>query len=291
MPSSFEMAMLGQEDRPQGDSGVEKYTELGLFFEVRREGLVSAQIGNAGQAGHSGGGRWHGSGGAIGSNFGLHRRGASRARRLEGPGCGLLKPHFHWAADSNIGPSGALNEAARIYTELVRRGRAFQYWTSVWPGRDYDGSQKTSSPASLHARGMPRRVYHIQTVCNDVGCQASNISRSGQRQSSRIPRRADIQRFSAVSAFREEKVRRRFSERDRAPLDRCSRLIRISGPQCGRGLSRCQQALDMALELFSGGYFPRPALSGGESLFLRFLLKLKKLVDQMDDVPEDSRPR
>jgi arginine decarboxylase len=48
-----------------------------------------------------------------------------------------------------------------------------------------------------------------------------------------------------------------------------------------------QQALDMALNLFSGGYLPLDQRCQAENLFWAICAKLRRLVQQMDDVPED----
>jgi arginine decarboxylase len=48
-----------------------------------------------------------------------------------------------------------------------------------------------------------------------------------------------------------------------------------------------QQALDMAMNLFSGGYLPLDQRSAAENLYWAICLKLKKLVQSMDEVPED----
>ena len=48
-----------------------------------------------------------------------------------------------------------------------------------------------------------------------------------------------------------------------------------------------QQALDMALNLFSGGYLPLEQRSLAENLFWAICGKLQKLVQQLDDVPEE----
>src|SRR4029078_4888269 len=48
-----------------------------------------------------------------------------------------------------------------------------------------------------------------------------------------------------------------------------------------------QQALDMALNLFSGGYLPLEQRCQAENLYFAILAKLRKLVALMDDVPED----
>src|SRR5690606_17782295 len=48
-----------------------------------------------------------------------------------------------------------------------------------------------------------------------------------------------------------------------------------------------QQALDMALNLFNGGYLPLEQRCQAETLFWAICSKLRKLVQTMDDVPED----
>ncbi len=48
-----------------------------------------------------------------------------------------------------------------------------------------------------------------------------------------------------------------------------------------------QQALDMAMNLFTGGYLPLDQRCQAENLYWAILVKLKKLVSQMEDVPED----
>jgi len=48
-----------------------------------------------------------------------------------------------------------------------------------------------------------------------------------------------------------------------------------------------QQALDMAINLFSGGHLPLDQRSLAENLYWAICLKLQKLVQAMDDVPED----
>src|SRR5206468_2638284 len=48
-----------------------------------------------------------------------------------------------------------------------------------------------------------------------------------------------------------------------------------------------QQALDMAMNLFTGGYLPLEQRSLAENLYWKICLKLQKLVQAIDDVPED----
>jgi arginine decarboxylase len=53
------------------------------------------------------------------------------------------------------------------------------------------------------------------------------------------------------------------------------------------GYHDAQQALDMALNLFSGGYLPLVQRVQAETLYWAILLKLQKLTQSMDEVPED----
>src|SRR6185312_15886652 len=48
-----------------------------------------------------------------------------------------------------------------------------------------------------------------------------------------------------------------------------------------------QQALDMALNLFNGGYLPLGQRCQAETLYWAICTKLRKLVQQMDEAPED----
>ena len=94
--------------------------------------------------------------------------------------------HFHLGSQiPNIRiVKGALNEAARIYTELVKAGAGLEYLdVGGGLGVDYDGSQ-TNFESSVnytleeYANDV---VYHIQTVCDDAGVKHPTIvSESGR---------------------------------------------------------------------------------------------------------------
>jgi len=242
-----------------------------------------------------GGGRWQGSGGYR-SKFGLTiaevLRGLEELKGLGMADCFKLL-HFHLGSQiPNIRiVKGALNEAARIYTELVKAGAGLEYLdVGGGLGVDYDGSQ-TNFESSVnytleeYANDV---VYHIQTVCNDAGVKHPTIiSESG---------RAIVAYHSAlifnvlgVSAFREEKVPETISasETEQPLIDMLETYQNLSVRNAVEGYHDAQQALDMALNLFSGGYLPIDQRCQAENLYFAILLKLKKLVDQMDDVPED----
>ena len=201
--------------------------------------------------------------------------------------------HFHLGSQiPNIRiVKGALNEAARVYTELVKAGAGLEYLdVGGGLGVDYDGSQ-TNFESSVnytleeYANDV---VYHIQTVCDDAGVKHPTIvSESG---------RAIVAYHSVLSSTcsaSRRSARRRFPKRSRRtrPSSRssiCSRPTRTSSPRNAlESYHDAQQALDMALNLFNGGYLPLEQRCQAENLYWAILVKLKKLVAQMDDVPED----
>ena len=135
-----------------------------------------------------GGGRWQSSGGYR-SKFGLTvaevRQGLEELKSHGMQDCFKLL-HFHLGSQiPNIRiVKGALNEAARIYAELVREGAGLEYIdVGGGLGVDYDGSQ-TNFESSVnytleeYANDV---VYHIQTVCDDAGVKHPTIvSESGR---------------------------------------------------------------------------------------------------------------
>ena len=135
-----------------------------------------------------GGGRWQSSGGYR-SKFGLTvaeiLQGLEELKSHGMQDCFKLL-HFHLGSQiPNIRiVKGALNEAARIYTELVKAGAGLEYIdVGGGLGVDYDGSQ-TNFESSMnytleeYANDV---VYHIQTVCDDAGVTHPTIvSESGR---------------------------------------------------------------------------------------------------------------
>ena len=202
--------------------------------------------------------------------------------------------HFHLGSQiPNIRiVKGALNEAARIYTELVKAGAGLEYLdVGGGLGVDYDGSQ-TNFESSVnytleeYANDV---VYHIQTVCDDAGVKHPTIvSESGRA----IVAYHSVLIFNVlgVSAFGEEKIPATIlAGRGGTAAHRSARDL--PEPESPRNALEsyhdAQQALDMALNLFTGGYLPLDQRCQAENLYWAILVKLKKLVAQMEDVPED----
>jgi arginine decarboxylase len=291
----IEMAMLAQKIGRTVIPVVEKYTELGLILEYAERVGVRPNIGMRVKLATRGGGRWQGSGGYR-SKFGLTvaevLRGLEELRSRGMQDCFKLL-HFHLGSQiPNIRiVKGALNEAARVYTELVKAGAGLEYLdVGGGLGVDYDGSQ-TNFESSVnytleeYANDV---VYHIQTVCNDEGVKHPTIvSESGRA----IVAYHSVLIFNVlgVSAFGEEKIPESIEpdEAEQPVIDLLETYQSLNARNALESYHDAQQALDMALNLFSGGYLPLDQRCQAENLYWAILVKLKKLVSVMDDVPED----
>ena len=291
----IEMAMLAQKVGRTVIPVVEKYTELGLILKYAEKVGVRPQIGMRVKLASRGSGRWQGSGGYR-SKFGLTvaevLRGLEELKLLGMQDCFKLL-HFHLGSQiPNIRiVKGALNEAARIYAELVKAGAGLQYLdVGGGLGVDYDGSQ-TNFESSVnytleeYANDV---VYHIQTVCDDAGVKHPTIvSESGRA----IVAYHSVLIFNVlgVSAFGEEKIPESISpdEAEQPVIDLLETYQNLSIRNALESYHDAQQALDMALNLFTGGYLPLDQRCQAENLYWAILVKLRKLVAQMEDVPED----
>lgn len=290
----IEMAMLAQKIGRHIIPVVEKYTELGLILEYARKVDVRPMIGMRVKLSARGGGRWQSSGGYR-SKFGLTVSEILRAlAELKEHGmedCFKLL-HFHLGSQiPNIRHiKTALNEAARVYVELAKRGAGLKYLdVGGGLGVDYDGSQ-TNFESSVnytleeYANDV---VYHLQSICDDAGVpHPTIISESG---------RAVVAYHSAlvfnvlgVSGLGDNNVSLERSDDFEQPLvDLLETYRSLNLRNLLESYHDAGQSLEQAMNLFSGGYLPIDQRSHAENLFWAICRKIQKLARQMDYVPED----
>jgi len=151
--------------------------------------------------------------------------------------------HFHLGSQiTNIRiVKGALNEAARVYTELARLGAGLQYLdVGGGLGVDYDGSQ-TNFESSMnytleeYANDV---IYHIQTVCDEAGVPHPTIvSESGRA----VVAYHSVLVFNVLGSPASATRKCQHGEpRMGAAAHRPGRdLQQRHRPQCARGVSRC----------------------------------------------------
>ena len=273
---------------------VEKYTELGLILEYAEKVGVRPMIGMRVKLAARGGGRWQSSGGYR-SKFGLTvaeiLRGLEELKARGMQDC-LKLLHFHLGSQiPNIRiVKGALNEAARVYVELVRAGAGLQYMdVGGGLGVDYDGSQ-TNFESSMnytleeYANDV---VFHVQQVCDEAGVAHPNIiSESGRA----VVAYHSLLVFNVlgVSGFGEEQVPTSPSDEMEQPLvDLIETYRAVTARNALESYHDAQQSLDMALSLFSGGYLPLEQRCLAENLYWAICIKLRRLAQAMEEVPED----
>ena len=158
-----------------------------------------------------GSGRWQSSGG-FRSKFGLTvseiLRGLDELKARGMEDC-LKLLHFHLGSQiTNIRiVKGALNEAARVYTELAKLGAGLQYIdVGGGLGVDYDGSQtnfESSMNYTLAGIRQRRRLPHPERLRRGRRAASDHRVRKRPRRR-RLPQRAGVQRAGRVGLRRRE---------------------------------------------------------------------------------------
>src|SRR4051812_6795327 len=292
----IEMAMLAQKIGRNIIPVVEKYTELGLILDYAAKVGVRPNIGMRVKLAARGGGRWQSSGGYR-SKFGLTvgeiLRGLEELKKRGMEDCFKLL-HFHLGSQiPNIRIiKGALTEAARVYVELHKAGAGLRYMdVGGGLGVDYDGSQ-TNFESSLNytlEEYASDVVYHLQTVCDEANVPHPTIvSESGRA----IVAHHSLLVFNVlgVSGFGDglqALPKMPSAELEQPLIDLIGSYDSLNSRNATETYHDAQQALDTAMNLFSAGYLPLEQRSLAENLYWAICLKLRKLVKEMNEVPED----
>jgi arginine decarboxylase len=290
----IEMAMLAQKMGRLIIPVVEKYTELGLILHYAEKVGVRPNIGMRVKLASRGSGRWQSSGG-FRSKFGLTvteiLRGFEELRSRGMEDC-LKLLHFHLGSQiTHIRIiKGALNEAARVYCELAKQGAGLKYMdVGGGLGVDYDGSQ-TNFESSMNYTLQEYAndvVYHIQTVCDESGVEHPTIVSESGRAVSAYHSMLIFNVLGTIG-FGEEKIPTVVKDEFEQPLvDLIETYHSVTKRNAHEAYHDAQQALDMAMNLFAGGYLPLEQRAHVENLYWAICDKIHKLTKDMDEVPED----
>jgi arginine decarboxylase len=291
----IEMALLAQKMGRTVIPVVEKYTELELVLKYAEKVGVRPQIGMRVKLAARGSGRWQSSGG-FRSKFGLTVAEILRAlQELESRGmadCFKLL-HFHLGSQiTNIRQvKGAINEAVRVYTDLSRRGAGLEYLdVGGGLGVDYDGSQ-TNFESSMNYTLQEYAndvVYHVQTVCDEAGVRHPNlISESGRA----VAAYHSVLVFGTLGVTSQGSVAdvpREIPESYEQPLHDLMMTYQDASPRnVLEAYHDAQQALDMAMNLFSTGYLPLEQRVIAENLYFAICHKIRRLIADLEFVPDE----
>ncbi|MBL9122349.1 MAG: biosynthetic arginine decarboxylase [Planctomycetaceae bacterium] len=290
----IEMAMLATKMGRKVIPVVEKYTELDLILKYAEKVSVRPTFGVRVKLAARGAGRWQSSGGYR-SKFGLTVTEVLQVLahlKEKGMEDCLQLLHFHLGSQiPNIRHvKEALVEAARVYVELARGGANMQYLdVGGGLGVDYDGSQ-TNFESSVnytleeYANDV---VFHVQSICDEAGiAHPTIVSESGRAIVAYHT--ALIFNVLGVSGLGEDKSPPPVSEEAEKPLiDLWDTYNNLNVRNAVESYHDAQQALDMAMSLFTGGYLPLDQRCQAENLYWAICRKLQRLVRQLEYVPED----
>ncbi len=291
----IEMAMLAQKLGRKVIPVVEKYTELALVLEYAEKVGVRPSIGMRVKLASRGSGRWQSSGGYR-SKFGLTvSELLTGLQELESRGmadCFNLL-HFHLGSQiTNIRQvKSAINEASRVYVDLYNRGAGLELLDiGGGLGVDYDGS-RTNFESSMNYSVEEYAgdvIYHVQTVCNEAGVPHPGIvSESGRA----------IAAYHSVLVFGTLGVSGQGNHPGtpiQVPSDAQQPLHDLSFTKehlTARNVLEsyhdAQQALDMAMNLFSTGHLPLDQRVLAEDLYFEICRKLRQLTKELEYIPEE----
>jgi arginine decarboxylase len=290
----IETALLAQKIGRQVIIVIEKYTELGLVLRAAAKIGVQPMLGVRVKVAALGSGRWQNSGGYR-SKFGLSisevLRALAELKTLGMESC-LRLLHFHLGSQiTNIRMIKlALNEAARIYVDLARHGAGLEYLdVGGGLGIDYDGSQ-TNFESSVNYTLQEYAndvVFHILSVCDEANVPHPKIlSESGRA----IVAYHSVLIFNVLGtvAQGDNNVPTELPESAEQPLWNLLETYKeISQRNMLEAYHDAQEALDMTMQLFGGGYMPLEQRSQAENLFWAICWKISRLLRQAEEVPEE----
>ena len=273
---------------------VEKFSELELIVKHAEAVGIRQPIGIRVKLATKGAGRWRSSAGYR-SMFGLTLTEVLeafeflKARGLEDT---LQMTHFHMGSQiTNIRKvKEALNEAARIYAELVRLGAGLKIIdVGGGLGVDYDGSQtdfESSMNYSLQEYANDV-VFRIKTVCDEAGVPHPKIiSESGRA----LVAYHSMLVFDVLGTSNFDSCAAPESVPDDAPQP-LQDLFAIHRDLTKKNFTESYhdavQEMEECLGLFNLGYMPLEQRAQAERLFWATGRKLQKMVKELDFVPEE----
>ncbi len=291
----IEMAMLAQKMGRKVIPVVEKYTELGLILKYAEKVGVRPQIGMRIKLAARGSGRWQSSGGWR-SKFGLtvseilHAVEELKSRDMLD--CFKLL-HFHLGSQiTNIRHvKTAVTESARAYADLVKRGAGLEYLDiGGGLGVDYDGSQ-TNFESSVNyslAEYAADVMHHVMAVCEEAAVpHPTIISESGRA----IAAYHSCLVFGTLGVSGQGNGDEHLLDippDSEQPLhDLVDTYKNVTARNVLESFHDAQQAMDVAMTLFSTGYVALDQRALAENLFWAICRKIKRLTEQLDFVPEE----
>jgi arginine decarboxylase len=273
---------------------VEKFTELEAIVRHAQEMKVRPSIGVRVKLASRGSGRWRSSAGYR-SKFGLTLTEVLEAfhylKARDMQDC-LQLVHFHLGSQiTNIRKiKDAINEAARVYTQLAGLGAGVRYLdVGGGLGIDYDGSQ-TDFESSVNYTLQEYAndvVYRIKNVCDEAGvAHPTIITESGRA----VVAYHSVLVFDVLgtSGFDRQAAPDDVPEDAEQPLlDLSSNYRELNKRNAIESYHDALKSMEDVLNLFNLGHLSLEHRALAERLFWAICRKLQRLVREMDYVPEE----
>lgn len=293
--SFIKMALLAQKMGHTVIPVVENYSEFELILEYSEQLRIRPLLGMRVKLAAQGAGRWQESGG-IRSKFGLTISEILRAfeslnaRQMED--CFQLL-HFHLGSQiSDIrSVKSALIEAARVYTGLFNQGAGLKYLDiGGGLGVDYEGTRTTADCSVNYSLQEYANdvVFHINNVCKDANVPHPNILSESGRAVSAYNSVLVFNAFGASGPGARAGLPKNLIDDAEQPV---RTLWDTYHSLCAENLlesfHNAQLALEMAINLFSGGHLPLQQRSLAEDLFRATCASIRELAPQLKEPPEE----
>jgi arginine decarboxylase len=273
---------------------VEKFNELELILRYSEKLQVRPAFGVRVKLSARGAGRWRLSGGDR-SKFGLTITELLRVFQMlkeRGMEDCLKLLHFHLGSQiTNIlNIKNAINEAARLYVELVRSGAGLEYLdVGGGLGIDYEGSQ-TNFESSVNYTLQEYAndvVFRIKTVCDEAGIKHPTIITESGRATVAY-HSVLVFNVLGISKFHFEDVPEELPDEFPQPIHDLHALCRdISKKNLLESYHDAVQAYDELINLFNLGYLTLEQRSLSEKLYYYAAQKILRIVRNMEFVPDE----
>ena len=273
---------------------IERYSEAQLVMDTAKRLGVMPQIGVRMKLAARGAGRWESSGGYR-SKFGLT---ASEVVRLfhdlrsQGMSDSLKMLHFHLGSQvTNIGQiKQALNEAARVYVNLVKLGAPLEAIdVGGGLGVDYDGSGTSLSSSMNYTLQEYANdvIFHIQSVCDEAGIPHPKILSESGRATVAHHSALVFEVLGATGPGIGLDVATEVTETDASLKTLKETFESIDLETAVEGFHDAQLAQETVMSLFNTGHLTLDERGRGESYFWAICRRIQKLVSCADEVADE----
>ncbi|MGB7343636.1 MAG: biosynthetic arginine decarboxylase [Pirellulaceae bacterium] len=294
------MALLAQRMGRTVIPVIEKISELDLVLDQAELLGVRPTIGMRVKLATRGSGRWQASGGYR-SKFGLTVAEMLRQLdRLKERGMADCFELLHFHVGSQIGNirhlKSAILEAARIYVGLKQQGAGLKYLdVGGGLGVDYDGS-RTDTESSMNYTLQEYAndvVFHVQTVCDEAEVEHPIlISESGRA----VAAHHSVLIVDTIGVTAQGSPHGTNGNLESLPedyeqpvCDLWDSYKNMTPQNMLETFHDSQVALDLCMNLFSGGYLPLDQRVVAEDLYFAICHRVRTMATEMETVPSELK--